>query len=231
VNIPVPFPNNHLFDYGPLDPLAAQMLRDRACRIRKMVNNHVAAVIEAGRDLLDVKEKLDYRQFGEWVQAECGFSLGTAENYMRAAKLVEGKISTVAILQLQPATIYRLAAKSTPPEIVDSVIDRSERGEVVSDKQVLAALNEVRHRRREADRKRKPKSLSKGQLARREQQQREFQEVATRRSAAAYDAALSIIAELGTEKARFVMRLYDATDFDNCEMFSELSKQVGAAQQ
>jgi hypothetical protein len=231
VNIPVLVPNNDSFDYGPLDAFAAQMLRDRACRIRKMVNNHVAAVIEAGRDLLDVKEKLEHGQFGEWVQAECGFSLGTAENYMRAAKFVEGKISTVAILQLQPATVYRLAAKSTPPEIVDSVIDRGERGEVVSDKQVLAAFNEVRHRRREADRKRKPKSLSKGQLARREQQQREFQEVATRRSAAAYDAALSIIAELGTEKARFVLRLYDAPDFDNWEMFLELRKQVGAAQQ
>jgi hypothetical protein len=224
-------PGNQLFDYGPLDALAAQMLRDRACRIRKMVNNHVAAVIEAGRDLLDVKEKLEHGQFGEWVQAECGFSLGTAENYMRAAKFVEGKISTVAILQLQPATVYRLAAKSTPTELVDSVIERGSRGEVVSDQQVRDALQDVRHRQREADRKRKPKPLSKGHLARRERQTREFQEVATRRSAAAYDAALSIIAELGTVKAGFVLHLYDASGFDNWEMFGELRKQIGVRRQ
>jgi hypothetical protein len=36
---------------------------------------------------------------------------------------------------------------------------------------------------------------------------------------------------LGTEKARFILRLYyNDRDFDSFEMFSELSKQLGESQ-
>jgi Protein of unknown function (DUF3102) len=157
-------PENDHFDYGGFPADVAAALKMQACNIRKLANNSMSAIITAGQELLRVKDQLDHGQFGPWVQSECGFSLSTAENFMRASNLISGQNrNCVAILQLQPSTVYRLAAKGTPAGVVDSVIERGERGEVVSDKQVLAALDEVRRQRCQDARKSKPKPLSKGQ--------------------------------------------------------------------
>jgi hypothetical protein len=151
---------------------------------------------------------------------------------MRASKLISGQNrNCVAILQLQPSTVYRLAAKGTPAGVVDSVIERGERGEVVSDKQVLAALDEVRNLRRQEDRQHKPKPLSKGQIARREKRHREFQEDEKRRADAAYDAALTIIAEIGTVKTKFVLDIISSPEFDQWRVLDELRRQVGGSAQ
>jgi hypothetical protein len=214
------------FDYDGIPALTATTLRAQAARIRDLVKTHTSAVIEAGLDLIAVKQHLEHGQFSNWVLAEFNFSLATAENYMRAARFAEGKISTVTILQ--PATVYRLAAKSTPPEIVESVMERASRGEVVSDRQVLAAIEESRFQKREAERKSKRRSLSKAQLARQEKRRREFEQASTRRRDAAYDAALSILAEVGTEKVKFILGQMFSHNADTFEIVTELKKQIGA---
>jgi Protein of unknown function (DUF3102) len=54
------------------------------------------AVIETGRDLVAIKEKMPHGDFQLWIDAEFQMSPRTAENYMNAAKFVEGKNATVA---------------------------------------------------------------------------------------------------------------------------------------
>jgi hypothetical protein len=216
------------FDYAAIPPETATALRAQACRIRTAVKSTTETILQVGEDLIAVKQSIEHGRFRAWIEAECGFSVRTAENYIRAAEFADGKSATVALLQ--PATVYRLAAKSAPPAVVDEVIRRAENGDVVSDGDVVAALKVAKQEKRTAERRKQPKPLSKGQIARREKQRREWEEEVRRRTDAAYDAAISIVAELGTEKARFVLRLYRSVDFDNFEMFSELSKQIEVAQ-
>ena len=139
------------FDYKLLAEPIATELQSRAARIRGLVKSTTAGLIEIGRDLLAAKDRLDHGQFTDWVFAECRFSVRTARNYMALAKFAEGKTATVALLP--PATAYRLAAKSAPPELVNAVIERTESGTLVSDQEVVAALDDLRHQRREAERK------------------------------------------------------------------------------
>src|SRR5260221_4870347 len=108
--------DNRCFDYGMFDPVKAQTLRNRAAFIRNLRSSHIAAVVDAGRELIAVKDQLEHGQFSDWLQAECGFSLRTAENYMLASRFIADKNANIAFLSLQPTTVYKLAARGTPPE-------------------------------------------------------------------------------------------------------------------
>jgi hypothetical protein len=119
-----------IFNYDALPAHDTDLLRESAERIRANVRRTTAAILEIGRDLLKAKERLDHGQFSAWVDAECGFGVRSAERYITAAKLAEGKNDTVSLLPL--ATVYRLAAKSTPPAVIEAVISRVEAGEVLS---------------------------------------------------------------------------------------------------
>ena len=73
-----------------------------------------------GLALLDAKQQLDHGQFHGWVLSQCGFSIRTAERYMRAAEFLEDKYDTVS--HLQPSTIYRLSAKNMPASVIEQVL-------------------------------------------------------------------------------------------------------------
>ena len=188
------------FDYDEVPPVTAATLRAQAARIRKLVKTTTSTIIEVGRDLAAVKAHLKHGQFGDWVEAECGFSLRTAENYIRAKEFAEGKSATVALLN--PGTVYRLAAKGTPPELVDAVVERAAKGVVVTDREVIAALDEARHQKREKARRQKSALQKSSSKKRREkadalrvtQEERSREEEATRRLVAS-----SIIERLGED--------------------------------
>src|SRR5262245_8146423 len=110
------------FDYSGLPPDLVEDLRQQATRIRERVRITTVAIIEIGKDLLAAKQHFPGR-FGEWIKAECGFTLRTAQNYMRAAKFAEAEGEIVSLLP--PTIVYQLCAKGTPPELVDEVIDRA----------------------------------------------------------------------------------------------------------
>lgn len=214
------------FDYGEVAPDIATALRAQASRIRDMITVTTSAVIQIGNDLIAVKQVLERGTFRSWIESECGFSARTAENYMGAARLAEGRNATVAFLQ--PATVYRLAAKSAPAEVVNAVLQRAEQGEAVSDRDVVAAIDEVRFRQREAERASKRKPLTKRQLALRENDRRATEEYDTRRTVAAYDAAASLVAELGREKTLLVYGLLMSNEFYFGDLLIELKKQISA---
>jgi hypothetical protein len=112
------------FDYGSLDSETAASVRATAEIIRERMKH---SIIETGRDLIQVKAKLEHGAFGPWLDAEFEMSVRTAQNYMRAAELADTKSETVSHL---PATIlFRLAAPSTPEAARDDVIARLEMGE------------------------------------------------------------------------------------------------------
>ena len=193
-------PARATFAYDAVPAVSAAVLRAEASRIRKMVNSTTAAIIEIVRALIGVKQSLEHGQFGEWVQAECGFGLRTAENYIRASQFAEGKTKCVSFLN--PATVYRLAAKSAPPAIVQAVLDRASNGEIIADAEVVAAFEEAKFQKREAERQQKKSTRRAESKKVREQRERgHLQQEARRRTEKERIrvVALSIIETLGEE--------------------------------
>lgn len=205
------------FDYTALPATTATALRKQAAKIKERVRATTAGIIEIGRDLIAVKQTLEHGQFSQWVEAECGFTARSAQNYMRAAEFAEGKYETVAVLP--PAVVYKLSAKKAPIEVVKQVIQRAAAGVAIVDRDVDAALIGARREKRAAQeeaRKRLRRSIgqqyrsgSKKALA--IETARQTQELEDRRRQEKNRAAaLLIIGTLGEEHARFLLGTFSA---------------------
>jgi hypothetical protein len=138
------------FDYASLSPQTAEFLRNRATRIRQGVKSTMEAICDIGVQLCGAKQMLGHGQFIQWVESECGFSVRCAQNYMRASEFAADKCATVALLP--PATVYRLSAKNTPPEVVSEVLARAANGERVSHAEVSRMLRAAKEGTRLASR-------------------------------------------------------------------------------
>ena len=76
------------YDYATLPPDVAKFARRAADDIKSALNDNL---IEVGRNLLVVKQKLQHGQFGAWIRAEFGMAERTAQRYMAAARLAARK--------------------------------------------------------------------------------------------------------------------------------------------
>jgi hypothetical protein len=207
------------FDYGTVPPNVAAALRAQAARIRDAAKVTTSAVIQIGNDLIAVKQALEHGNFRNWIEAECGFSARSAENYIRAAEFAEGKNETVAFLS--PATVYKLAAKSTPTEIVNAVLQRAERGDLVSDRDVAAALDLVRAQRRQVAVAAKRRPPSKRTQAKWEQRRRAQQDMDDMAAQQRREAIAGLIEVIGLNTARLVV---DVLEGNVWEKFDELKR-------
>ena len=122
--------------YADLPSDQRKTLKQLAAKIRQHATTTTKAILEIGTSLIEVKGQLSHGAFAEWVAVECGFSMRSAQNYIRAATFVDGKSATVALLA--PAAIYRLSAKNASPAIVADVLKRIEAGHVPTDLEVTA---------------------------------------------------------------------------------------------
>lgn len=133
-------PTVETFNYNEIEPDLAKLLRNRAQRIKSQIRQQTKSIIETGQILREVKSRLEHGQFSAWVQSELGHSVRTAENYMRAAAFADGKKSEIISL-LPPATIYALAAPSTPDNVKDTVLNDLEAGKGVN---IRSIENQIR---------------------------------------------------------------------------------------
>jgi Protein of unknown function (DUF3102) len=94
----------------PSEPVIADMTAG-ARRIAEQINEqHWLArdkfaehAVECGRLLLAQKERVGYGNFGKWIEANCDFSVATANNYMRVAKNPSALGKSGAIRRLYPS--------------------------------------------------------------------------------------------------------------------------------
>lgn len=200
----LPLPSTEAFDYCTLAPAHVGDLRQRALRIRERTRVTTATIIEIGNDLLGAKQLLPHGQFKDWIKAECGFTVRTAQRYIRVAQFVEGKNDTVSLLP--PNIVYLLAAKSTPPELADEVIERTAAGNVVTDGAVKAVLARAAYERRQDARKeRQAARWSAPGRKRREAQERERLERKERERQAVQQLAQQIIDTVGIDIVALVV--------------------------
>lgn len=134
VALPAPKPKAaevRSFDYAGLSAAVAKEAEAAAKRIRARLKVHT---LETGKELLAIKKALGHGKFGKWLDFHFGWKERTAQNYMNSATAFS---STPQVIDtLPPSTVYKLAAKSTPDAIRQSVIDEIKRGEKPDPKQI-----------------------------------------------------------------------------------------------
>jgi Protein of unknown function (DUF3102) len=197
-----------------VDALLKQAVKIRD-RMRSATGRMIEAIVETGRDLTAVKQRLGHGIFCKCVQAECGFTLRTAQNYMKVAcTFAEAKCETVSHLQL--STVYELSAKTTPPELVAQVIERGAAGQLVSDGEVRGMLAEAKFQKLNEKRQQKRADTARS---------------LTKRDAQARATALSIIEKLGPEGLQILAPAFKGPDaFGVAEYLrAEIENSIGNA--
>lgn len=134
VALPAPKPKAadvRSFDYAGLPTAVAKEAEAAAKRIRTRLKVHT---LETGKELLAIKKALGHGKFGKWLEFHFGWKERTAQNYMNSAIAFDSTPQVVDALP--PSTVYKLASKSTPDAIRQSVIDEIKRGEKPDPRQI-----------------------------------------------------------------------------------------------
>jgi hypothetical protein len=128
-------------DYDTVSDNLRTELREAAERIRGHFSKEEAAkrerlteAINAGRELQEVQNKLEYGQFLEWIDTEFDKASRTVERYQRLAIVFGHRIDTVSDLGLGKA--HLLAQKSTPEIVVEQVLERTSAGDPPSYREI-----------------------------------------------------------------------------------------------
>ena len=133
---------NEGFDYSIVSEPVAEDLRQRAELIRRGLKQTATTLIEIGQQLREAKDALGHGHLAPWLKAEFAWTERTAQSYMRVAEVFGDKTETVSILPAK--LLYTLAAKSTPAEIVDDVVEQLEAGKTIDPRAVKAKIAAVR---------------------------------------------------------------------------------------
>jgi hypothetical protein len=196
------------FDYAALSPELRKALAKQAELIRVRIQKTTTAIIEIGRDLIAVKQKIDHGLFIKWLEAEFAFTAKSAQNYMSAAEWAEGKSEMISFLA--PTALYKISAKSTPLKVVKEVEIRASAGIFISGGCVERMLADARLERRQAEREEREKArrnrLSKKQRENEDKRKADWQRQREAEEAAAKVTARTIVERFGPECAEF---LYD----------------------
>jgi N6-adenosine-specific RNA methylase IME4 len=109
-----------LFDYGTLDTDTRVFVQEKAQSIHTRLKRTAEDIIAIGQDLISVKNRLPYGQFGKWLQSEFDMTQQMAINFMRVAERIN--LDTFKnILKLPVSVLYVLVAPSTPDNIIEMV--------------------------------------------------------------------------------------------------------------
>lgn len=139
------------FNYDTVPEPVAVQAREAAQRIKLRLRRSAEDIIEIGRDLLAVKDRIGHGNFLAWLDAEFSMAERTARKFMEVAKVYGSKSAQYA--DLQPQALYELAAPKTPLEVREEIERMIEAGEVVT-KATVTKLKE------EAEAAKKDKELA-----------------------------------------------------------------------
>jgi hypothetical protein len=119
-------------------------VREAADRIRSRMMRTVKDLIEIGRDLIAVKERLGHGNFLPWIDGEFRMTDKSAQRFMSVAERYGDKSDSVS--NLTATVMYELAAPSTPEEVRAEVAERAAAGESVTTAEVKELKNKIKVR-------------------------------------------------------------------------------------
>lgn len=141
------------FDYAGLEPVEAEQARAHAAWVRDTYGalqaTTMETVAEIGLRLLQARETVGHGKFMPWVQAECGFSHSTALRMMDVAENI-GPDQIRHVTNLPASFVYKVAAKSTPPEIREEFKAQLAAGEQIYTGTIESRILEARMKAKRA---------------------------------------------------------------------------------
>lgn len=117
------------FNYAALRPQDRATAQENAAAIKGLVEKTATAVVEIGRRLNEVHDRLGRKFFTPWLKAEFDWSQAVASNYMQAAKRF-GDSDCVA--QFQSSAIVDLARRMVPAAAIDEAINAAANGQPIT---------------------------------------------------------------------------------------------------
>ena len=123
-----------------------ELLAGHIAEIRRLGKQAISSVIEIGGRLHACKFLVGHGNWADWLKTEFDWSERTARYFISVYDLAKSKSANFAELGLPLSAIYLLAAPSTPPDAVDEVTERAERGEVVKFDDVREVIEEHKDR-------------------------------------------------------------------------------------
>jgi Protein of unknown function (DUF3102) len=117
---------NAPFDYDAVDAQTQEMLRGAAEVFERRPDGPVEA-IQAGRTLLEVKEKLPHGHFLRWYQTESTWGFNTAARLMHVAKAF-GSVEILQIAKFKMSALYILANPKLPKTAQATAISEVAKG-------------------------------------------------------------------------------------------------------
>jgi hypothetical protein len=101
--------------------------------------------VAIGRELLDVKNKIDRGQWLPWLAVEFNWSERHAQRLMNLARFDPDTVSYLEGVQdhIAPTAYYTLALPSTPPEVLKQVIALAGQGQYVTKHDVVTLAETI----------------------------------------------------------------------------------------
>ena len=146
------------FDYSSLDQETLSFVQLRTKEIRRLVKRTSQDIVDIGRYLTEVKDRLGYGNFYPWLDGEFGWGSRTAIRFMRVAERF-GQIDNLSDLNILSTALYVLSAPSTPVEATAEAIERAKQGEKISDKTAIAIKAKYKALKEQAKSKVQPKKV------------------------------------------------------------------------
>jgi hypothetical protein len=223
------------FDYDGLPADVAADARSFVSEYRSFQRRTVLAMAEIGRQLINIRERLEHGQFLKWIEAELG-SKSTAYRCMNVAeKFAPAELPTVGSLDVN--TVQALAAESTPQDLRQEIIGKLASGEPVSAAQIKEQLAYARREAKHAARLRK-ESAHQRQLRQRreirrqrdlERERKQRDEEEARQTDVAARAAQLVADHLGGDLPTLVSLLEGCSPWRFNSALRDLASRAGGA--
>ncbi|MEC4804742.1 MAG: DUF3102 domain-containing protein [Jaaginema sp. PMC 1079.18] len=119
------------YQFSDLDPKTRDEIKERTDRIRGLMQRTLQDIIEIGKELLEVKQRLPHGQFGDYLRVEFDWSWQTANNFMNtASQFGNGEIENG--LEIAPKALYILSSKSVPEKARKEAVKQAQMGEKIT---------------------------------------------------------------------------------------------------
>jgi len=137
-----------------IEPHKLALLANHVAEIKRLGRRMVSDAIEIGRRLDACKFIVGHGNWTPWLDENFGWTDRTAQNLINVYLMTtKTKSENFSDLSLPLSALYLLASPSTPPEAIDEIVARADRGEATK----LADVKETIGRHKDKKRKRAPK--------------------------------------------------------------------------
>jgi hypothetical protein len=116
------------FDYAALDPDTRGFIAERAEAIHALARRTAQGIVDIGRLLAEVKERVGHGQFLSWIDHEFDWSQPTAWRFMNVYE--QFKLCNLNNLSIDVSALYLIAAPRTPEPVRHAVLEQAEQTHV-----------------------------------------------------------------------------------------------------